>query len=134
MSEVPIVSARFFVMLASHAAFFTAIAFSLLEREILIPLYLLVTFGLLVGLNWFEGARLGPCLKHRYPVEFEKLQTRSGYGYNSFRGLRFAFSGNPDDDHALKRLRRHWRRIWIEALSSPPLMFMIIVSAVSISK
>ena len=101
MPEAPITNACFILPLVSHVVFFAAIASGRFGRDIVIPIYMLVTFGLVFGLSWFEGARLGPFLKRWYPGEFEKLQTRSGYGYNSFRGLRFAFFRVAEDDYTL---------------------------------
>jgi hypothetical protein len=150
--EIPFVRGRFLIPIVPHAAFFATIALSLSHRGILIPVYMLVTFGLLFGLNVVEGSRLGVFLKRWYPAECEKLIrrknvpspldqliTQTDYGYKSLRGLWLSglwlvLASHTGDDRILKQLRRHRRRVWIESLSTPLVMFVVIVSAVSVSK
>ena len=130
--EVPIFRVRFLTMMVSHVVFFAAIAMSPSNRNVVIPSYMFVIFALMVGWGTFEWTRLGPFLEHRYPREFDKL-TR-GWAVNTLRGYRFAFSVDAEDDGILRTIRRHWRWGWIEALSFPLVMFIVVVSATSVSK
>jgi hypothetical protein len=133
--------------MVSHATFFVAIALSLSDRAILIPVYMLVTFGLLVCFNLFESFRLSAFLKHWYPAECEKLITQAGLGPNFLLGLRSSLpcwgigfaclvlgESDAEGNAILNRLRRHQRWIWIQVLSMPPVMFVVIVSAGTVSK
>ena len=144
--EPPITRVRFLIPVAAHVTFFAAIALSPSGRVILIPAYMLILFGLIVGFNLLEGFRLKSFLKHRYPAECEKLTRQAGYGPNFALGLnsshpwwgfRFAVlvlgGGNAEGEALLKRLRRHQRWIWVEAVSLPPVMFLVVVSAGTVS-
>jgi len=132
--EIPIVRGRFLSTLVLHAAFFAAIALRLSDRDIATPVYFLMMGGLLVGMNAFEASRLGAFLKQRCPAEIEKLTPRTGFRYNSLRGLRFVFSGDAEDDPILKRIKRQQRWVWFHSLSMPPVMGVMVISAVSVSK
>ena len=146
-SEIPIIRFRFFIPIVSHAVFFVAIAFSWFDDSTVIPTYLLVSIGLVMGFNFREAFLLKSFLKRRYPAECEKLARQAGYGPNfamgarssaPFWGLGFALlilgEGNAEGDVILKRLRRHQRWIWLEVFSTLPLTFVVIVLAGIVSK
>ena len=145
--EIPVIRGRFLITMVSHAAFFAAIALGLSDPDVLIPGYVVVTFGLLLGLNWLESIRLSSYLKCRYPAEFEKFEekfTWTGYGPNAIRdlssshlmgsGFWFTFRGDREDDLVPKQIRQRYRCVLIEAFSMPPVMFVVIVSASAVSK
>ena len=144
--EPPITRARFLIPMAAHATFFAAIALNPSGRVILIPAYMLILVGLIVGFNLLEGFRLKSFLKHRYPAECEKLTRQAGYGPNFALGLKSSYpwwglgfavlvlgGGNAEDEALLKRLKRRQRWIWVEAFSLPPVVFLVVVSAVTVS-
>jgi len=144
--EPPITRARFLIPIAAHATFFAAIALNPSGPVILVPVYMLVLVGLIVGFNLFEGFRLKSFLKHRYPAECEKLTRQAGYGPNFALGLKSSYpwwglgfavlvlgGGNAEGKALLKRLNRRQRWIWVEAFSLPPVMFLVVVSAVTVS-
>ena len=144
--EPPVSRARLLIPMAAHSTFFAAIALSPSGRVILIPAYMLILVGLIAGFNLLEGFRLKSFLKHRYPAECEKLTRQAGCGPNFALGLnssypwwgfRFAVlvlgGGNAEGEALLKRLRRRQRWIWVEAVSLPPVMFLVVVSAVTVS-
>lgn len=116
-----------------HVLPFLALALGV-NRAVAIPSYMLVTGGLLVVWNAIDASRLNAFLKERYPAELAKLSTQTGYGYNSLRSLRFAFSDQRDEDPILERVRRHARSVWLQTLTLPPLMMIVVISAVSMSK
>ena len=144
--EPPITKARFLIPVAAHATFFAAIALSPSSRVILIPAYMLILFGLIVGFNLLEGFRLKSFLKHRYPAECEKLTRQAGYGPNFALGLKSSYpwwglgfavlvlgGGNAEGEALLKRLRRRQRWIGLEAVSLPLVTFLVVVSASTVS-
>ena len=146
--EIPFVRGRFLIPMVSHAIFFAAIALNLSDRAILIPVYMLVTMGLLVGLGQLESFRLSSFLMHKYPDEHEKhvkqIAAWTGYEPNAVRDLcnsflgglkfRFDFPRHAEDDPILKRIRQHKRWVWIEVCSTIPVMFVVLELATSVSK
>jgi hypothetical protein len=149
--QIPFIRGRFLIPMVSHAVFFAAIALNLLDRNILMPAYMLVTLGLLLGLNVVEGSRLGLFLKRWYPIECERLFREKhvlsaadeviteAYRRNShwnlwLAGLWLALASYPKDDPILKRIRQHKRWVWIEAFSTLPVMSVVLELASSVSK